>query len=82
MARPEDSEIRTIESAKVATTAFFSGYHVRWVISPGVEGGGERQHARGAKLDAKAAALAPLNGDVNGSLGHLRGSLHANGHAS
>jgi hypothetical protein len=40
MAVTENGEIRTIESAKVATAAFLSSYDVRWVISLRVESGG------------------------------------------
>src|ERR1019366_4521076 len=70
MAGSVNCEVRAIQATQVATAAFLSGYHVRWVISLGIERRGERQHVSGAKLDAEAAALAALDGDVDGTFGH------------
>jgi hypothetical protein len=68
-----DGEVRTIQAAKIATATFFSSYDVWWVISLGIERGGERKHARGAKLDAEAASLAAFDGDEDRTFCHLGG---------
>src|ERR1022692_1867180 len=80
MAGSVNCEVRAIQATQVATAAFLSGYDVRWVISLGIERRGERQHVSGAKLDAEAAALAALDGDVDGTFGHSGEGVHADGH--
>jgi hypothetical protein len=80
MASSVDGEVRAIQAAKVATAALFSGYDVWWVISLGIERGGEGKHVRGAKFDAEATALAAFDGDVDGTFGHSGESVHADGH--
>jgi hypothetical protein len=75
-----DGEVRTIQAAKIATATFFSSYDVWWVISLGIERGGERKHARGAKLDAEAASLAAFDGDEDRTFGHSVEGVHADGH--
>jgi hypothetical protein len=70
MAGSEDGEVGAVHAAKVATAAFLSSYDVWRVVTLGVESGGKRQHAGGAKLYTKATPLAALDGDEDGALGH------------
>src|ERR1022692_196213 len=80
MAGSVNCEVRAIQATQVATAAFLRGYDVRWVISLGIERRGERKHVSGAKLDTEAAALAALDGDVDGTFGHSGEGVHADGH--
>src|SRR5262249_22692317 len=69
---PENSEIRTVHPAKIATATFFGIYGVRRMIPLGIEGGGERQNVGRTELNAKSTGLAALDGDGNVALGHRK----------
>src|SRR5579884_2012188 len=73
MAESEDSEVRAIEPAEVATAAFIGGNDVWRVVTLGVEGGGKGEDVGGAELHAEATALTALDCDLDRTFGHREG---------
>src|SRR6266568_858934 len=63
-------EVGTIHAAQIASAALLRIDYMRWVITLGIEGGGECEYLGGTELNTEATGLATLDHNRNASFCH------------